>query len=98
MTGFLQDGKNCSIQLETNANKTYYSSDVLGFEVQLNNWTESISTTDVKGMLSRNMDEKGNVLHDKTIPITFEYDAQKNAYVCNDKLNIANGIYNIEAF
>ena len=98
LTGFLQDGKNCSIQLETNANKTYYSSDALGFEVQLNNWTESISTTDVKGMLSRNMDEKGNVLHDKTIPITFEYDAQKNAYVCNDKLNIANGIYNIAVF
>ena len=98
LTGFLQDGKNCSIQLETNANKTYYSSDALGFEVQLNNWTESISTTDVKGMLSRNMDENGNVLHDKMIPITFEYDAQKNAYVCNDKLNIANGIYNIAVF
>ncbi len=98
LTGFLQDGKNCSIQLETNANKTYYSSDALGFEVQLNNWTESISTTVVKGMLSRNMDENGNVLHDKMIPITFEYDAQKNAYVCNDKLNIANGIYNIAVF
>lgn len=98
LTGFLQDGKNCSIQLETNANKTYYSSDALGFEVRLNNWTESISTTVVKGMLSRNMDENGNVLHDKMIPITFEYDAQKNAYVCNDKLNIANGIYNIAVF
>ena len=44
------------------------------------------------------MDENGNVLHDKMIPITFEYDAQKNAYVCNDKLNIANGIYNIAVF
>ncbi len=98
LTGFLQDGKNCSIQLETNANKTYYSSDALGFEVQLNNWTESIANTVVKGMLSRNMDENGKVLHDKMIPITFEYDAQKNAYVCNDKLNIANGIYNIAVF
>lgn len=98
LTGFLQDGKNCSIQLETNANKTYYSGDVIGFEVQLNNWTESIANTVVKGMLSRNMDENGNVLHDKMIPITFEYDAQKNSFVCNDKLNIANGIYNIAVF
>ena len=98
LTGFLQDGKNYSIQLETNANKTYYSGDVIGFEVQLNNWTESIANTVVKGMLSRNMDENGNVLHDKMIPITFEYDAQKNSFVCNDKLNIANGIYNIAVF
>ncbi len=98
LTGFLQDGKNCSIQLETNANKTYYSGDVLGFEVQLNNWTESIANTVVKGMLSRNMDENENLLHDKIIPITFEYDAQKNTFVCNNKLNIANGIYNIAVF
>ncbi|MFN8283860.1 MAG: T9SS type A sorting domain-containing protein [Chitinophagales bacterium] len=98
LTGLLQDGNNASIQLQTNGNKTYYSNDALGFEVQLNNWTKSMENTVVKGMLSRNMDENGSVVADKIIPVSFEFDTQKNVFVCKDKLNIDNGIYNIAVF
>lgn len=98
LTGLLRDGKNAAIQLNTNSDKTCYADESLNIEVTLNNWTDAISATTVKGYLNRNMDENGKVIYDKLIQITFEYDEVKQAFVCNNKIELPNGIYNVSVF
>lgn len=98
LTGLLKDGNFASVQLNTNSDKTYFAGEPLNIEVTLNNWTDNLSATIVKGFLNRNIDENGVVIYDKMIPITFEYDEAKQAFVCNNKVGLPNGIYNISVF
>lgn len=98
LVGLLKDGNNETISLNTNANKTYYTDEVLGFEVSLNDWLDNTETTVVNGFLNRNMNGDGEVIWDKIIPVSFKYDDQKQMFVCNDKLNLEDGIYNLSVY
>ena len=98
LTGLLKDGKSATLQLNTNSDKTYYIDEPLNIEVTLNDWADNISTTTVKGYLNRNMDGNGNVIYDKLIPVTFVYDDTKQAFICNSKVELPNGIYNVSVF
>jgi hypothetical protein len=98
ITGLLKDGNSASIEINTHSDKTSYKDEPLDFEVKLNNWSESPSTTVIEGYLSRNMDENGNVLNEKMIPISFLYDEAKATYVCKNKLDIPEGVYSVTVF
>lgn len=98
LTGLLKDGNGASIQLNTNSDKTYYADEPLNMEVALNNWTDNISATTVKGYLNRNIDPNGNVIYDKLIPVTFEYDEAKQTFICKNILELPDGVYNVSVF
>ena len=98
ITGFFQDGNKAAIQLNTHADKIYYADEPLNFEVSLFDWTENISDVEVKGFLNRNMDENGNVIYDKIIPVSFEYDEVKHTFVCSKKLSLPDGVYNVSVY
>lgn len=98
LTGFFQDGNSATVQLNTPSNKTYFADEALGFEVALNDWTENVNATIVKGFLNRNMNENGEVIYDKIIPVTFVYDDEKQVFICNDKLALENGVYNLSVY
>jgi hypothetical protein len=98
LTGLLRDGNAASIQLNTNSDKTYLTEEPLNIELTIQNWTDNLSATTVKGYLNRNIDENGEVIYDKLIPITFEYDEVKQAFVCSSKPELPNGVYNVCVF
>ncbi|MEN9447320.1 MAG: hypothetical protein RJA25_610 [Bacteroidota bacterium] len=98
ITGLLKDGNPASIELNTHADKILYINEPLSFEVTLNQWNSDEANTKISGYLNRNMDGQGNVLHEKMIPISFEYDKEKNTFVCNDKLELEEGVYNVSVF
>lgn len=98
LTGLLRDGNAASIELNTHADKVFYADEPLGFEVKLTNWPDAAANTQVKGFLNRNMDGDGNVLHDKLIPVSFEYDDDKQAYVCKNQLELPEGVYSVSVF
>lgn len=74
LTGFLLDGKSASIDLNVNADKTYYVDEPLNIEVSFHDWPTDTKSTIIKGFLNRNINEKGEVIWDKLISITFTYD------------------------
>ncbi|MFN8239068.1 MAG: T9SS type A sorting domain-containing protein [Chitinophagales bacterium] len=98
LTGFLKDGKKAAIQLNVPSDKTFYSEEPLNLEVHLQDWTDEINGTTVKGYLNRNINEQGDVIWDKLIPVTFVWNEQKQAFVCPDKLSLDNGIYNLSVW
>lgn len=98
LTGLLKDGKKAAVQLSVPSDKTFYADEPLGLEVHLQDWTDAIQSTTVKGYLNRNINEQGEVIWDKLIPVTFVWDEQKQAFVCPDKLSLDNGIYNLSVW
>lgn len=98
LTGLLKDGAAASVQLNTNADKTYYVNEPMDIEVNLNDWPVSVAATRVNGFLNRNIDENGNVIHDKLIPVAFEYDETKHAFVCVTSASLPDGVYNVSVF
>jgi triacylglycerol esterase/lipase EstA (alpha/beta hydrolase family) len=98
LIGLLNDGKNATVSLNTQADKTYFSNEALGFEVSLNDWSDNIETIVIKGYLNRNMNENGEVIWDKVIPVSFVFDNEKQLFVCKDKLDLESGIYNLSIY
>ncbi len=98
LTGLLRDGKNVTLELNTHSDKIYYQEEPLNIEVSLNNWTDDRTTTSVKGFLNRNINENGNVIQDKLIPIIFEYNETTKSFICNSHLELLSGIYNVSVF
>lgn len=98
LTGLLKDGNSATLELNTNSDKTYYTDEPLNINVSLNDWTDNLSATTVKGYLNRNMDENGNVIYDKLIPVTFSYDETSQKFICNSKAELPDGVYNISVF
>ncbi len=95
LTAFLQDGNTSSIQLATRNDKTYYSDEPLGFELTVKDWSEDMNTASVSGILSRNINEKGEVIHGDIIPVSFIFDDVKQAFICKDKILLGEGVYNL---
>ncbi len=98
LVGILQDGNNAALRLNANADKTFYADEPLGFEIGVENWSDDLATTTVKGILNRNMDANGNVIHDKIVPVSFQYDNEKQVFVCKDKVLLDDGVYNLSVF
>jgi pimeloyl-ACP methyl ester carboxylesterase len=98
LVGFIKDGNAASMQINTHSDKTYYASEPLGLEVSLSDWTDNVQSTFIKGFLNRNIDDKGNVIWDKIIPVSFVYDEGSKSYVCRDKMELADGVYNLSVF
>ena len=98
ITGLLRDGNTAGIYLKSDPVNNNESGTTLNVEVELNHWNENIENIKVKGFLNRNMDEKGDVIYDKLIPITFVYDEGKATFTCKDVVNLAPGIYNLSVF
>ncbi|MBK9327826.1 MAG: T9SS type A sorting domain-containing protein [Sphingobacteriales bacterium] len=98
LTGFLKDGKQAAIQLSVPSDKTFYADEPLGLIVHVQDWTDNVFLTKVRGFLSRNINEQGEVIWDKLIPVTFVWDEIEKAFVCQDKLSLDNGIYNLSVW
>lgn len=98
LTAFVKDGSPATLHLNTHSNEELFLNQALNYEVTLTDWNEDLKNVEVIGTLSRNMDESGNVIYDKTIPIHFEYNETKGMFICKDKLDIPAGIYNISVY
>lgn len=98
ITGLFQDGNNASIVLNTNADKTYFADEPLNIEVGLNDWTDNMDATNIKGFLNRNIDGDGNVIYDKVIPVTFDYNDATQTFICKDKIALEDGVYNVSVY
>jgi triacylglycerol esterase/lipase EstA (alpha/beta hydrolase family) len=97
LTGFLDDGNSASMQLRMHPDKKYIAGEPLEFRVALSDWPDGDAAT-VKGFLNRNMNEKGDVIWDKIIPLTFHFDTESNEFVCSDKLALEDGVYNLSVY
>jgi hypothetical protein len=98
VTGLLKDGNAATLSLNTHSDKTYYLDEPLKIEVKLNDWSDDVTTTTVRGYLTRNIDENGSVIHDRLIPVEFEYNEVSQAFICKTKVVLPGGVYNVSVF
>jgi hypothetical protein len=98
LTGFLRDGKAASIQLNSHSDKTYYKNEPTGFEVVLTDWQDDLQAINVNGLLSRNMNEEGEVVRDAVLPIHFTFNEKKQLFECNTIVDLEAGVYNLSVF
>ena len=98
LVGFLQDGNKASLQLNTHSDQAYFADEPMNLEVTLNDWSDDVQTTVIKGFLNRNIDENGNVIWDKMIPVSFVYNDVKQSFVSTDKIDLPDGIYNLSVY
>lgn len=98
LTLFIKDGSDATLQLNTRSNEDLFKNRPLNFEVELTNWNEDLHFVTVEGTLCRNMDENGEVVYDKLIPVHFTFDPQCQKFICKDAPDLATGIYNVSVY
>lgn len=66
--------------------------------VQLHNWSENIDNINVEVTANRNIDEDGNVIWDKIIPIQLDKDVANNRFISKNFNFEKDGTYNISIY
>lgn len=97
MTALLDDGGIASLKIECGSG-AFYSGDAFRIKARLENANESLDQVNVTGYLNRNLNEQGRMVSDLNIPVSFEFDANENAFICNSIPELPKGIYNLSVF
>lgn len=89
INAILVDDSKAEIELDIKDNQ---------ISVQLNNWTDNIDNIKVEVTANRNIDEEGNVIWDKIIPIQLDKDVANNRFISKNFNFEKDGTYNISVY